>query len=88
MEENKVLARYEHTLVVDILDIFDKNVKTSDKIDNLYNVQKREPKYYKIKDYDTIRIAINNGLKNKKDDKEKLENIKNDLENKFKKRSL
>jgi len=83
-DENKALERYEYSFVVDILDIFNNEDKPSDEILTLKEREKKNPLYFQIKHYETISTAINNGLKDKKDDQKNLENLKEDLENKFK----
>jgi hypothetical protein len=83
-DEAKTLERYEHAIIVDILDILNDNTP-SKRMQILYDQLKRDSSYFKTKNYNIIRMAISEGLDDNKKYTDELEKIRTGFENKFKK---
>lgn len=84
-EENKELARYEYSLIIDILEVLkmSEKEKRRKEIVNLYNEEKRKSQFVKLENYTIINGIILNIIEKDDVDTTELKKIKWDLETKI-----
>lgn len=81
-QENQEIYRYEYALVWDILDILKEN-DVDVKMFYLYDTEKRKPSFRKIINYKLIMQFMKDVMDKKPVEKESLETIQKNLENKI-----